>query len=92
MAINIGKGNRPSRKTDIEELIYSLIYLLKGRLPWDKIKGKSHADTSIKMNRKTSIKYGVLSQDIPVEFLFIYKNVLKLEFAEKPEYHLNFVL
>ena len=43
-------------------------------------------------NIKTTIKYEVLFQDIPVEFLFIYKNVLKLEFAEKPEYELYLIL
>lgn len=41
---------------------------------------------------KASIKYDVLFKDIPVEFLFIYKNVLKIDFAEKPEYELYLIL
>ena len=38
MAIAISEGLRPHRATDIEELIYTLIYLLKKGLPWENVK------------------------------------------------------
>ena len=93
MGIHIGKGYRPSRRTDIEELIYSLIYLFKGKLPWSHIKGKNHEEVCTKMNKiKMDINLEILFQDLPQEFIFIYKNVIKLEFAEKPEYELYQIL
>ena len=93
MSINVGKGFRPSRKTDLEELIYSLIFLIKGNLPWHKIKGKTHKDTCIKINDyKSKIDIEELFKDIPSEIRFIYKNILKLDFKEKPEYDLYVIL
>ena len=52
MTITISEGNSPSRKTDLEELNHTLIFLLKKTLPWSNIKGKFHADTCRKMCNK----------------------------------------
>ena len=53
MAIQKLEDYKPSPKTDLEELIYSLVYLFKNGLPWSDIKGKTHAYTCRKI---TSIK------------------------------------
>ena len=52
MAIPISDGYRPSRRTDLEELLYTLLFLLKRSLPWDGIKGKTHSETYPKMNER----------------------------------------
>ena len=81
MSINVGKGFRPSRKSDIEELIYTIFYLNKGSLPWSNIRGKNHEEICLKINDvKISTEPEKLFKDFPRELLFIYKNVLKLNF------------
>ena len=42
MAITISEGYRPSRRTDLKELIYTLIFLFKKNLLWINIRVKSH--------------------------------------------------
>lgn len=49
LAIQKSEGYEPSPKIDLEELIYSLIYLFKNGLPWSHIKLKTHADTCKKI-------------------------------------------
>ena len=89
MAIPIADGFRPSRRTDLEELIYTLLFLLKKSLPWDGIKGKIHSETCRKMNEiKRNIKADELFDNLPEEFIYIYKNIRKLNFDETPEYGL----
>ena len=49
MAIQKSEGCEPSPKKNLEELIYSLIYLFKNDLPCNHIKRKTHADTCRKI-------------------------------------------
>ena len=54
MAISISEGYRASRRTDLEELIYTLIFLLKKTLPWSNIRGKimpKHAKKCAKLKK-----------------------------------------
>ena len=93
MAIRVLEGFRPSRRTDIEELLYTLIFLVKKKLPWDNIKGKNHLDVCKKMFAiKKGIRLSELFNDLPNEFMYIYKNIIKLEFSEEPEYELYIIL
>ena len=93
MAIPISEGLRPSRRIDCDELKYTLLYLLKKKLPWSKVKGKTHIIKCKKMcEAKRNIKYMELFKDLPDEFIYIYKNIRKLNFDEKPEYGLYILL
>lgn len=44
MAIPISEGNRPSIRTDLEELVYTLLFLMRKRLPWTHVKDKTHIE------------------------------------------------
>ena len=93
MAIHKSQGFRPSRRTDLEELIYTLIFLLKRSLPWSGIKGKSHEEICEKMGKiKNSISPEILFQGLPEELKFMYKIIIKLNFDEKPDYGLFIIL
>lgn len=87
MSIQKSEGYKPSPKTDLEELIYSLVYLFKNTLPWSHVKGKTHPDTCRKIcSIKKNIEINVLFKDLLEEFIYIYKNILKLDNNELPEY------
>ncbi len=75
-----------SRRDDLETLGYSLVYLLKGELPWQKIKGpKSEKNQKIKdIKIKTSVEK--LCLGIPMEFPEFLNYCKKLEFEELPDY------
>ena len=92
MAITISKGYSPSRRTDLEELMYTMIFLLKKTLPWSNTKGKFHADNAEKWAIKKTIGFDKLFKDLPDELKFMYKNIIKLEYEEKPDYPLYILL
>ena len=93
MAISISEGLMPNRATDIEELIYTLIYLLKKGLPWENVKSKNHIEKCKKTcEMKKNFDLNELFHGIPDELLYIYKNALKLNFDEEPDYNLFSIL
>ena len=93
MAIPVLEGFLPSWRTDIESLLYTLIFIIKKELPWNNVKGKTHLDICKKMyDIKKGISLSELFNGLPNEFIFIYKNAIKLEFSEEPEYKLYFIL
>lgn len=81
------KGYEVSRKDDLESLGYVLVFLLKGKLPWQNI------DKALGNLRKDRV--GVCKQlehlleyfyDMPEEFLQYFKYVKGLTFKENPNY------
>jgi serine/threonine protein kinase len=81
------EGAELSRRDDLESIGYILVYLAKGRLPWQNIKNKDKRKKYKlieEMKRKESIES--LCKGMPREF-FIYFNYVKtLSFDEKPHY------
>jgi hypothetical protein len=93
MTIKNAEGSKPDKKTDVEELMYSLLYLYNRKLPWTDIKGKTHVDICRKMNViKKTIKLENLFKNLPNELLLIYKNLMRLNLYEEPEYDLYSIL
>ena len=93
MAITISEGLRPSRRTDIQELIYTLLFLIKKGLPWSNVKAKNHLERCKKMgDLKKNIDLNILFDGTPQELLFIYKSSLKLDFQEEPDYEVYIIL
>ena len=80
-------GIEQSRRDDLEGMIYTLIYLIKGKLPWQGLKAKSKEEKCQKIMEK--------KMDIPIEILCkgLHKNIgiilhysRSLLFDERPNY------
>ena len=83
VSINIHKGVNASRRDDLESIIYILIELCIGKLPWDKIEKKEKIQEI-----KEKIDYKKLK--IPNEIIRILNYIKKLSFIENPNY--NYIL
>ena len=76
-----------SRKDDLESVAYMLIYMYKGKLPWQKIKHKEKREKyRLVGERKVSTTPEELCSGMSKEFLIFLKYVRNLDFDEKPHY------
>ena len=83
------KGIEQSRRDDLESLGYMLIFFLKGKLPWQGLKGSTKSERSKNIaNVKGSISLNDLCEDIPKEFLLYMKYCRILRFKQVPDYNL----
>lgn len=101
-SLNVHMGIEPSRRDDIESIGYMLIYLIKGKLPWQGIK-KDKIDINkkkdeMKLNKekdqleligdvKMSTSMEELCKDIPPIFKDYINYARGLKFKEKPNYN-----
>lgn len=89
MSEEILKGNPPSRKSELENLIYVLIYLFNGSLPWGKIKINSGSDKYEKiLLKRKSVSIKELFNGLPPQLLFIYNSIKELTFYSEPNYNI----
>jgi len=83
------RGIEQSRRDDLESIGYMLIFFLKGRLPWQGLKGSTKSKRSKNIsNVKGSISLNKLCKDIPKEFLLYMKYCRILRFKQVPDYTL----
>ena len=88
-SVNIHNNISPSRRDDIESIIYILIYLLNGELPWQKIIIRNNVEKidnirEIKKNINNKINN---TKDNTINYLLLLLNyVRKLKYDEKPNY------
>lgn len=81
------KGCEQSRKDDLEAVGYLLVYLFRGKLPWQNLKHKDKKERyKMIMEKKESISEEELCDQLPREFLVYFKHVKTLDFDEKPRY------
>ena len=85
-SVNMHRGVENSRRDDLESLGYVLIYLAKGKLPWQGLKVPQHerADAIGKMKMKMQLK--TLCNQLPPQFLSYMRLVKNLGFSETPDY------
>ncbi len=80
-------GIEQSRRDDIEGIAYNLIYLAKGKLPWQGVKTKNKKEKHKKiMESKLFYTPDKLCKDLPEEFVNLLNYARELEFEEKPDY------
>ena len=88
MAIEKAKGFNSSKGTDLEELLYTLIYLFKGSLAWDVSEDEEHKKNCLKQNKiKENYNVGILCEGLPEEFIVITKYILNIKPTEEPCYN-----
>lgn len=76
-----------SRRDDLESLFYILVYMIKGKLPWQ---GLAHIDDETRMRRISEMKCSItpdkLAEGLSPKFATFMKYVKKLKFADTPDY------
>ena len=81
------KHHEQGRKDDLESIGYILIYLYKGKLPWQGIKKKDKRERyNLIGKKKEEISEEDLCINMPKEFCIFLKYVRNLDFDEKPHY------
>ena len=86
-SINAMKGIEQSRRDDLESLAYVLIYLLKGKLPWQGLPAQTEKQKMKKIldtKKKTTVEQ--LCQGLPPQFGVFLRMVKRLGFTEDPKY------
>eukprot|EP00197_Chlamydomonas_leiostraca_P009732 CAMPEP_0202867016 /NCGR_PEP_ID=MMETSP1391-20130828/8482_1 /ASSEMBLY_ACC=CAM_ASM_000867 /TAXON_ID=1034604 /ORGANISM="Chlamydomonas leiostraca, Strain SAG 11-49" /LENGTH=691 /DNA_ID=CAMNT_0049547011 /DNA_START=185 /DNA_END=2258 /DNA_ORIENTATION=+ len=77
-------GRTASRRDDLESLAYTLLFLLKGRLPWQGYQGDNKGYLVCKKKMATSAE--MLCRYTPPAFRQFTESVVNLKFDEEPKY------
>ena len=87
-SINALEGGTQSRRDDLESLGYLLIYLLKGKLPWQGNVSHSNDDKYYKIKKiKKETTPEKLCEGLPQQLEEYIKYTQNLEYEEKPNYN-----
>lgn len=86
-SINTHMGIEQSRRDDLECLGFTLIYMLKGKLPWQgiRVSDKNERYRKIYETKKTT-PIDVLCKGLPEEFANLFTYCRSLNFEDKPDY------
>lgn len=87
VSISCHMGIEQSRRDDIESLAYTLIYLWRGDLPWQRLYAETKAemhDAILECKSSTSVEK--LCEGMPREFSFLLDYSRRLKFYDEPEY------
>lgn len=77
-------GNEQSRRDDIEALVYTLIFMVRGSLPWQGLSSESnYAEVA---QRKRDISVSVLCNGLPPAFEQTLRYARSLPFTAMPDY------
>jgi len=77
-------GRTASRRDDLESLAYTLLFLLKGRLPWQGYQGDNKGFLVCKKKMATSAE--MLCRYTPAAFRQFTEAVVNIKFDEEPQY------
>lgn len=85
------KGQYPSRADDLESLLYSMMYILRGQLPWLPPPGVVFDDPKEKKEYVIKQKKNLKDRDIfigfPSVFMKIYQQLMLLGYEDTPDYN-----
>ncbi|KAM3131642.1 hypothetical protein pb186bvf_016306 [Paramecium bursaria] len=83
------KGYEIGRKDDLESLLYVIIYLTLGKLPWQNLQNIGDRDRTIVVGEvKIQTPTAQLCKDLPIQFTEILNYVKSLPFDAEPDYEL----
>ena len=86
-SVNSQLGYEQSRRDDLESLGYCLIYMLKGRLPWQGTEGATREERYHKiLHKKQNTAICELCRGLPMEMRKYMHACNNLKFEEKPAY------
>ena len=87
-SIHALEGYETSRRDDLEELCYVLIYFLNGHLPWERVRNRNKQERyKIILNMKKKItEENLVGDKNNNEFIEFVKYCRHLKFEEKPDY------
>eukprot|EP00826_Nyctotherus_ovalis_P004327 TRINITY_DN1092_c0_g1_i6.p1 TRINITY_DN1092_c0_g1~~TRINITY_DN1092_c0_g1_i6.p1 ORF type:complete len:226 (-),score=38.66 TRINITY_DN1092_c0_g1_i6:103-780(-) len=86
-SISTHMGIEQSRRDDLEAIAYMLIYMLRGKLPWQGLPNKNKLEKHQKiMQCKIGIAVENLCRDLPNEFQHFLRYTRSLKFEEDPDY------
>jgi len=86
-SLNTHLGIEQGRRDDLEGMVYVLLYLLLGSLPWMGVRSQSKKEKYDKiMEKKMTMPLEEICAKIPSEFKDIFKYVRNLEFEDIPNY------
>jgi len=86
-SIHALQGYEQSRRDDLESAGYTLMYCLRGNLPWQNIKVKNKEEKYKKiLSKKKEISSKKLGEGFPVEFSEILEHFKNLGYTENPNY------
>jgi serine/threonine protein kinase len=86
-SINALKGYEHSRRDDLEAAGYVLLYLLKGKLPWQGIAAKNKEERYRKiLFKKLEVPIKDLCENLPEEFSKYISYTRKMDYLEEPKY------
>ncbi|MCO5608231.1 hypothetical protein L7F22_062437 [Adiantum nelumboides] len=77
-------GRTGSRRDDLESLAYTLVFLLRGRLPWQGFQGENKGFQVCKKKMATSSE--ALCCLCPAPFRLFLDTVVNMKFDEEPDY------
>jgi serine/threonine protein kinase len=89
ISIHIHEGDVYSRRDDIVSIMYVIIYLIKGNLPWMGLvakKGDTRTKDELVYSVKSKVTTAELCEGIPYLFQKLLDYSYTLEFDEKPDY------
>jgi serine/threonine protein kinase len=88
-SVNTHLGREQSRRDDVESLGYVFVYLLRGGLPWQGIKGNTTQQRHDRIaDKKAATPLETLCHGLPTEFRTYLKHCRALRFDEAPDYAL----
>jgi hypothetical protein len=86
-SVNSHLGNQLSRRDDMESLGYLLVYLARGKLPWQSMRSQTKEEKYLQiLEKKQEITIEKLCYGLPKQFIQYFRHVKSLGFDEEPCY------
>ncbi|KAF8023218.1 hypothetical protein BT93_F0658 [Corymbia citriodora subsp. variegata] len=79
-------GRTSSRRNDLESLVYTLVYLIRGHLPWQRHQFFQGVSKTLVCKQKMATPPETLCETCPEPYLQLTAFVLNLKFDEEPNY------